>query len=93
VTVTEVDLDVQPGRGSSLVWQGDGLAQSLGCHQHQLLFGSTLVDFGGCDYAVFNDTSTNTVVNSPARSTRLVTVDAANNYTFAGAGKISGRCP
>lgn len=91
VTVTEVDLDVSPGAGSSLVWQGDGLANLWDATSTNWLFGSTLVDFGDGDYAVFNDTSTNTVVNlAGSLQPGSVTVDAANNYTFAGAGKISG---
>ena len=49
------------------------------------------MDFGNGDFAVFNDTSTNPVVNlTGSLQPGSVTVDAINNYTFGGAGKISG---
>jgi autotransporter-associated beta strand protein len=91
VTATEVDLDVSPGAGSSLVWQGDGSANLWDTASINWLFGSAWVDFGNGDFAVFNDTSTNPVVNlTGSLQPGSVTVDAINNYTFGGAGKISG---
>jgi len=91
VTATEVDLDVSPGVGSLLVWQGDGSANLWDTASINWLFGGVPVNFGNGDFAVFNDTSTNTVVNlTGSLQPGSVTVNAANNYTFTGAGKISG---
>jgi rhamnogalacturonan endolyase len=91
VTATEVDLDISPGAGSSLVWQGDGSANLWDATSANWLLGGDLVDFGDGDFAVFNDASTNTVVNLVgAMQPGSITVDAANNYTLTGAGKISG---
>ena len=91
VTATEVDLEVSPGAGSLLVWQGDGSANLWDTASINWLFGGVPVNFGNGDFAVFNDTSTNTVVNlAGSLQPGSVTVNAANNYTFTGAGKISG---
>ncbi|MGD0259257.1 MAG: polysaccharide lyase family protein [Verrucomicrobiota bacterium] len=91
VTATEVNLVVSPGVGSLLVWQGDGSANLWDTTSSNWLLGGNLVDFGNGDFAVFNDTSTNTVVNLTGSLQPVsVTVNATNNYTFTGAGAISG---
>jgi len=91
VTSGEVDLEVSPGAGSLLVWQGDGSANFWDATSANWLLDGDLVDFGDGDFAIFNDTSTNTVVNLVGvLQPGSVTVNAANGYTFTGAGKISG---
>jgi autotransporter-associated beta strand protein len=91
VTATEVDLEVSPGAGSMLVWQGDGSANLWDETSVNWLLDGDPVDFGDGDFAIFNDTSTNTVVNlAGALQPGSITMDATNNYTFSGAGKISG---
>jgi rhamnogalacturonan endolyase len=91
VTATEVDLEVSPGAGSLLVWQGDGAANLWDETSTNWLFGGSPVDFGDGDFVIFNDTSTNFNVNlAGTLQPGSLTVDATNNFIFGGAGKISG---
>jgi autotransporter-associated beta strand protein len=91
VTTTEVDLVVSPGAGNTLVWQGDGGANLWDSISANWLLGAAPVDFGNGDFAVFNDSATNNIVNlSGALQPGFVTVNSTNNYTFTGAGRLSG---
>ena len=91
VTATEVDLVVSPGAGSSLVWQGDGAANLWDQTSTNWIYGNALSDFGDGDFAIFNDATTNNVVNlTGTLQPGSITVDATNNYIIAGSGSIFG---
>ncbi len=92
----EIDLVVTSVRASAnLVWRGDGAANLWDtATSSNWLNGVGLDRFYTGDTTIFNDTATNFVVNlsglmSPA-ATAVVTVNAVNNYTFAGTGDITG---
>jgi len=90
VTATGLDLLVTES-SEKLFWAGDGAANQWN------LIGTNWFDAGqpavftNGNFVVFDDTSTNSVVNLVgALQPGFVTVAAATNYTFSGAGKITG---
>lgn len=92
----EIDLIVTSVRpAANLFWKGDGSANLWDtATSSNWLNGVSLDRFYTGDTNTFNDNTTNFVVNisgtvTPA-STTVVTVNAVNNYTFAGAGDITG---
>jgi rhamnogalacturonan endolyase len=91
VTATGVDLIVTQS-SKVLVWTGDGAANLWDLVSTNWLDAGTPTAFADEDFAVFDDTSTNPVVNlTGALQPVAVTVNAAiNTYTFAGTGKITG---
>ncbi len=91
VTATGVDLIVTQS-SKVLVWTGDGAANLWDLVSTNWLDAGTPGTFANNDFAVFDDTSTNPMVNlTDALQPVAVTVNAATNtYTFAGAGKITG---
>jgi rhamnogalacturonan endolyase len=90
VTPTGVDLLVTQS-AEKIVWTGDGAANLWDLVSTNWTdFGAPVVFTNG-DYVVFDDTSTNSLVNlTGALQPSFVTVDAVTNYTFIGSGKISG---
>jgi autotransporter-associated beta strand protein len=91
VAPTELDLVVSQGEGTSFVWQGDGAANLWDLTSTNWLLGLTPMVFTNGSFVAFNDSTANTIVNlvgplSPAG----LTVDAAADYTFTGAGKVTG---
>jgi autotransporter-associated beta strand protein len=90
VTATGVDLVVVQST-ENLVWTGDGGANLWDFVSTNWLDGGMPAIFTNGDSAIFDYTSTNTVVNlTNALQPAFVTVNAAKNYTFTGAGKIAG---
>ena len=90
VTATGVDLLVMQG-AEKVVWHGDGAANLWDLVATNWITAGVPVAFTNAELAVFDDTSTNYWVNlAGALQPAFVTVAAATNYTFAGAGKISG---
>ena len=90
---TALTLSVTAGGNASLVWKGDGTANSWDVHVTQ-----NWLNGGNGDYFYQGDTVTfnNTGSNSPAinLTTNLtpaaVTVNATQNYTFGGSGQLTG---
>lgn len=90
VTATGVDLIVAES-SLNLVWTGDGAANLWDLVSSNWLAGGAPTLFTNGASAIFDDTSTNTLVNlTGALQPAFVTVNAAKNYTFAGTGKITG---
>ncbi|HVM46534.1 MAG TPA: autotransporter-associated beta strand repeat-containing protein [Candidatus Acidoferrum sp.] len=96
-TPGEIDLVVMTGRGTNLVWQGDGSANLWDEEGAYNWTNSTGVpmQFFNVDNVTFNDTSPNTTVNLVGvLQPGSVTVNSVNDYTFqdsgTGSGKING---
>lgn len=90
VTATGVDLLVTQS-AEKIVWTGDGAANLWDLISTNWTDLGAPVVFTNGDYVHFDDTSTNSLVNlTGALQPSFVTVDAVTNYTFAGAGKITG---
>jgi autotransporter-associated beta strand protein len=91
VTVTGVDLVVSRNGGAERVWVGDGSANLWDLTSTNWLDAGFPDTFINGNFVTFDDSSTNQIVNLiGALSPAAVTVDAATNYVFQGAGKISG---
>ena len=91
VTATGVDLVVSQAGGATRIWVGDGAANLWDLTSTNWLNTSFADTFTNGNFAVFDDSSTNPVVNlTGALSPAAVTVDATTNYIFQGAGKITG---
>jgi autotransporter-associated beta strand protein len=78
---------------SNLIWQGDGVANVWGNGTGvNWLNGTNLVAFSSGDSVTFDDTGTNTPAISLTGNLPATTVNvlAAQDYTFAGTGAISG---
>ena len=92
VGATAVTIMVSGSTGN-LVWRGDGTANRWDLETTANWMNSANPDvFYQGDNVVFDDTGSNTPAINLA-TTLLpdsITLDAAQNYTFAGAGKISG---
>lgn len=88
-------LDIT-GNGGNLVWRGDGINNSWDTNPSNtdwFNIGSSSFDaFNVGDYATFNDTSSNSMVNiNGSVQPALLTVNATSNYTFAySGGSIDG---
>jgi rhamnogalacturonan endolyase len=90
VTATGVDLVVTQS-SERIVWLGDGAANAWNLVSTNWLDAGLPVVFTNGNFVVFDDTSTNRLINLVgALPPALVTVAAAADYTFAGAGKITG---
>ena len=90
VTATGVDLVVTQV-AEQIVWKGDGAANLWDQASSNWLAAGTLTAFANGDDVTFDDTSTNVMVNlSGIIQPAFITVNALTNYTFAGAGSISG---
>ena len=90
MTATGVDLVVMQSAGK-IVWAGDGAANLWDLISTNWLDAGTPIAFTNGDFVVFDDTSTNDLVNlTGALQPAFVTVDSATSYTFAGTGKITG---
>jgi len=91
VTATGVDLVVTQAGGAERIWVGDGLANLWDLSTTNWLNTGFLDTFTNGNFVIFDDTSVNPVVNlTGTLQPATVTVDSANDYTFAGTGKISG---
>ena len=79
---------------ANLAWKGDGVTNVWDGNTNNLawLNASTPAPFWDGDTVTFNDAGTNTPAINLAATVQpaFVEVNAAKNYTFAGAGKISG---
>jgi rhamnogalacturonan endolyase len=90
VTATGVDLLVTES-GEKLVWAGDGAANQWNFISTNWFDASQPAVFTNGNFVVFDDTSTNSLVNLVgALQPASVTVATATNYTLTGAGKITG---
>jgi autotransporter-associated beta strand protein len=89
----EIDLVVAPLGAANLTWVGDGINNywDVGTST-DWNNGASSVAFANGDDVTFNDTSANTYVRlNDVVSPGYVTVNnSANDYTFAGTGKITG---
>ncbi len=88
---TGLDLVVTHVGGAERIWQGDGAANLWDGSSLNWLDDGFPDFFTNGNFVVFDDSATNNLVTlvgtlQPAS----VTVDSTNNYTLAGAGKISG---
>ncbi len=91
LTATGLDLIVSQSGGASRIWVGDGFANSWDLTSSNWLNAGLPDTFTNGTFVAFDDSSTNLTVNLPAAvQPAAVTVDAAANYTFQGAGKITG---
>ncbi len=90
ITVT---LSITSAGANNLVWQGDGVTNqwmTLG-YTNQWLNAAGWTAFAPYDSVLFNDTAANfTVTLTNALLPSAVSVNAANNYLFAGNGSIAG---
>ena len=86
-----LDLVVTHAGGAERVWQGDGGANVWDGTSFNWLDNGYPDYFSNGNFVVFDDSATNQVVNlAGTLQPASVTVDATKDYTFAGAGKISG---
>jgi fibronectin-binding autotransporter adhesin len=91
----EIDLVVFPGRGTNLVWQGDGV-NNYWDEETSFNWTNSLgnpMQFISLDKVVFDDTSPNTSVNLQAAvQPGSVTVNGTQSYTFqtTANGKLAG---
>ena len=89
-----IDLVVTGTPPANLVWRGDGSANNWDVITTSNWWnpGSTNSDvFYNNDAVVFDDTATNFIVNLPGNVTAgYVAVNSTNNYSFNGAGAITG---
>ena len=91
VTANGVDLIISQSGGAARVWFGDGSANAWDFATTNWLNAGLPDAFTNGTFVTFDDTSTNQIVNLPiAVQPAAVTVDAAANYVFQGAGKITG---
>ena len=92
VTASEVDLVVSQTGGTQRTWAGDGAANAWDYTTTNWLNGEVLATFSDGDFVTFDDTGSQTpAVNlTAALQPAAVLVNAAGNYTFAGAGGITG---
>lgn len=91
VTGTGVDLIVTQSGGATRQWVGDGSENLWDLTSTNWLNAGNLDIFTNSTFVTFDDSSTNQVVNLVgALQPAAVTVDAAANYIFQGAGKITG---
>ncbi|HEV2693338.1 MAG TPA: autotransporter-associated beta strand repeat-containing protein, partial [Verrucomicrobiae bacterium] len=77
---------------TNLTWTGDGIANNWDTTSTNWINGSSYFTFQAGDSVTFNSTgSSNPVVNLAVTvAPAAVTVNSANNYTFAGVSGISG---
>ena len=88
-TVPSINLTVG-GSTSNLTWSGDGAA-NLWNLKSAANWNSQTAQFFDLDSVTFDDTSANLLVNlAGTLQPASVTVASANNYSFAGSGKLSG---
>jgi autotransporter-associated beta strand protein len=91
LTATGVDLIVSQSGGAARTWVGDGSANAWDFTTTNWLNNGLPDAFTNGTFVTFDDSSPNHIVNLPAAvQPAAVTVDAAANYTFQGAGKITG---
>jgi autotransporter-associated beta strand protein len=91
VTATGLDLVVSQTGGAVRVWVGDGSANLWDQTTTNWLNTGFLDIFTNGSFVIFDDTSSNPLVNlTGTLQPATVTVDSANDYTFTGTGKISG---
>lgn len=81
------------GSPASLTWRGDGVANvwDTGITTNWINAGNPDAFFGG-DFVTFDDTGSNTpsILLTGALQANSITVASANNYTFAGSGRLTG---
>ncbi len=91
ITATGLDLIVTQSGGAARTWVGDGSANAWDFTSTNWLNNGFPDTFANGTFVTFDDSSTNQTVNLPAAvQPAVVTVDAVANYTFQGAGKITG---
>ena len=90
-TPGEIRLQIS-GAPTALVWSGDGVVNAWNLATTNWLDGVSPVNFQQLDSVLFTDvgSATPSVTISGTLTPQAVTVNATNNYTLAGAGKISG---
>jgi len=81
------------GSPATLIWRGDGVVNVWddSITTNWINAGNPDAFIAG-DYVTFDDTGSNTppIALTGALQANLITVSAANNYTFAGTGKLTG---
>jgi autotransporter-associated beta strand protein len=91
---TSITLVVTGTPPANLVWRGDGLANNWDVTTTLNWWNtgtSSQDEFYNNDAVVFNDTSTNMIVNLNTTVTPgFVAVNSTSNYTFTGSGTIAG---
>jgi autotransporter-associated beta strand protein len=85
-------LVMATGASQNLTWHGDGTVNNWDTTSTNWLNGANLVSFGAGDTVTFDDTGSNTpAINLVGSLTPAsVTVDANQNYAFAGSGSLGG---